>query len=116
MKINKNFAEEWIASWNSHDFNKILSHYSDDVEITSPMIKLATGGDLPRLKGKAVVAAYWQKAMKNLPDLYFELVDVAEGVDSIALYYRSVLNKMSIETMFFDEAGKVNKIFAHYTQ
>ena len=115
MKTMKEFADEWIASWNSHDLNRILSHYSDDVEITSPMIKLAAGIDRSSLKGKTTVAEYWQKALKKIPELHFGLVEVAEGVNSVALYYRSVMNKMSIEVMFFDEGGKVNKIFAHYT-
>ncbi|MBC7124495.1 MAG: hypothetical protein H5T24_02610 [Bacteroidales bacterium] len=30
------FAEQWIKSWNSHDLNEILSHYSDDIVITTP--------------------------------------------------------------------------------
>ena len=33
------FALEWIESWNSHDLERILSHYSDDVEVTSPLIE-----------------------------------------------------------------------------
>ena len=37
------FTGEWIRSWNSHDLESILYHYSDDVEITSPMIKQAAG-------------------------------------------------------------------------
>ena len=37
------FTNEWISSWNSHDLEDILSHYSEDVEITSPMTKLTTG-------------------------------------------------------------------------
>jgi len=111
----KKFAEEWIASWNSHDIDKILGHYSEDVEITSPMIKLAAEIDKGSLKGKSSVAAYWRAALKRIPDLHFELIDSTEGVDSIALYYRSVMNNMSIEVMFFDEEGKVNKILAHYS-
>ena len=35
------FAVKWIESWNSHDLNRILSHYADDVEVTTPMIKVA---------------------------------------------------------------------------
>jgi ketosteroid isomerase-like protein len=30
------FAEEWIAAWNSHDLDRILSHYADDFEMASP--------------------------------------------------------------------------------
>lgn len=111
----KQFAAKWIASWNSHDLDKILSHYSEDVEITSPMIKLAAGIESGSLKGKAAVADYWSKAMKKLPDLHFDLIEVTEGVDSVALYYKSVMNKMSVEVMFFNDQGLVNKIIAHYS-
>ena len=109
-------AEEWIHSWNTHNLEGILSHYSDDIEITTPMIKLALGVDNGSLKGKELVADYWQKALNKLPDLHFELYDVTVGVNSVALYYKSVMNKKAIEVMFFDEYGKVNKMFAHYTE
>jgi len=110
------FAEEWIKSWNTRNLDDILTHYTDDVEITTPMIKIALGIDHGTLKGKENVADYWHKALQKLPDLHFELLDVTAGVNSVALYYKSVLNKKSIEVMFFDEQGKVNKIIAHYTE
>lgn len=110
------FAEQWIKSWNSHDLNEILSHYSDDIEITTPMIKLATGEDSGTLKGKDKVAEYWNAALKKLPDLHFELIDITIGVNSIALYYKSVMNKKAVEVMYFNDEGKVNKMIAHYTE
>lgn len=111
----RKFAEEWINAWNSHDLEAILSHYSEDIEITTPMIKLALGVENGSLKGKKLVADYWQKALAKLPDLHFELYDITTGVNSIALYYKSVMNKNAIEVMFFDDYGKVNKMIAHYT-
>lgn len=109
------FAAAWIASWNSHNLDDILTHYAEDLEITTPMIKLAAGIDSRSLKGKAAVADYWRKALDRVPDLHFELLDVTEGVNSVALYYKSIMNKRCIEVMFFDENGKVNRMFAHYT-
>jgi len=116
MEINtKKFATEWIESWNSHDLNRILSHYSDDFEITTPMIKVALGIENGTLKGKEKIRTYWKAALKNVPDLHFELKEVTESVGSIAVYYKSVLGKMAIEVMFFNEEGEVNKVVAHYT-
>jgi len=115
MKINtKKFADEWIESWNSHDLNRILLHYSDNVEITTPMIKIALGIETGTLKGKEKIREYWEAALKKVPDLHFELKDVTEGVESVAIYYQSVLGKMAIEVMFFDEDGKINKVIAYY--
>ena len=30
----RSLAEEWIASWNSRDLDRILSHYTDDLEFS----------------------------------------------------------------------------------
>lgn len=109
------FAKEWIEAWNSHDLDRILTHYSDDVEITTPMIKMALGNDSGSLKGKEAVGIYWRQALIKLPDLHFELIDVAESINSIAVYYKSVMNKKTIEVMSFNEDGKVDRIVAHYT-
>jgi len=109
------FAKAWIESWNSHDLEDIMKHYSEDIEITTPMIKLAAGIESGSLKGKEEVRAYWKKALDKIPDLHFELVEVTSGVDSVALYYKSLMNKMAIEVMFFNENGLVNKMIAHYT-
>ncbi|KRD10474.1 hypothetical protein ASE21_12300 [Flavobacterium sp. Root901] len=111
----KKFAEEWIKSWNSHDLEDIMKHYADDLEITTPMIKLAGGIESGSLSGKENVAAYWSKALSKFPDLMFELIDVTSGVNSVALYYKSIMNKKAVEVMFFDENGLVNKMIAHYT-
>ena len=116
MKINaKDFAAEWIASWNSHDLNRILSHYSENFEITTPMIKMALGIETGTLKGKKDIGKYWHEALKKVPDLKFELKEVAESINSIAIYYKSVMDKMAIEVMLFDGKGKVSKAIAHYT-
>ncbi len=116
MKINeKTFAKKWINSWNSHNLDDILSHYSDNFEITTPMIKIATGIDSGTLSGKQNIREYWATALKKMPDLHFELKEVTASVNSIALYYQSVMGKMAIEVMFFNEQGKINKVIAHYT-
>lgn len=113
--IAHEFAQNWISSWNSHKLESILAHYADDVEISTPMIKLTMGSGDGKLKGKKAVAAYWKTALKKFPDLKFELFDVTVGVDSVALYYQSVMNKRAIEVMYFNEKGEINKMFAHYS-
>lgn len=111
----KDFAIEWVKAWNSHDLNQILSHYSDDFEITTPMIKVALGIETGTLKGKNSIRKYWEAAFEKVPDLYFEFLDVTESVNSMAIYYKSVFGKMAIEVMFFNEEGKINKVIAHYS-
>ncbi|HPN30721.1 MAG TPA: nuclear transport factor 2 family protein [bacterium] len=110
----KKFANEWIGLWNSHNIEKILEHYSEEFEITTPMIKVALGIETGMLKGKKKIRNYWNEALKKIPDLKFELIEVAKSIDTIAIYYKSVMNKMAIEVMFFDESAKITKVIAHY--
>jgi ketosteroid isomerase-like protein len=110
----KKFAAEWIESWNSHDLDRILNHYADDVEVTTPMIKAAMGIDSGTLHGKALVRQYWEAVLNKVPDLHFELIECTQSIDSLAVYYQSVMGKRAIEVMFFDPQGKVTKVIAHY--
>jgi ketosteroid isomerase-like protein len=53
------FAREWIAAWNSRDLERILAHYEDDFEMSSPVIVTLAGEPSGKLKGKAAIGAYW---------------------------------------------------------
>ncbi len=107
------FATDWIASWNCHDLEGILSHYSDELEMSSPFIAQMAGEPSGLLKGKATVAAYWAKALERFPTLQFELHSVLVGVNSLVIYYQGV-NGMAAEFFCFNSSGKVYKSAAHY--
>lgn len=108
------FAAEWIEAWNSHDVDKILGHYADDFEMSSPYISLIAGEPSGMLKGKDQVGAYWAQALQHMPDLHFELLNALTGVNSLTLYYQGVRG-LAAEVLHFDEAGKVIKAYAHYS-
>jgi len=110
----KQFAEHWVEAWNKHDLDEVLSHYTSDFEMTSPMIQklLATGTGT--LKGKQAVGDYWRAAIQKLPDLRFSVIAVTSGVNTVSIYYDSVMGKKAIETFFFNSEGKVFKALATY--
>ena len=101
------FAQKWIASWNSHDLDSILSHYTEDFEMSSPLIVERLGREDGVLKGKTAVAEYWKSGMSLEPPLRFELKDVLVGINQLTIYYRSVGRKVVAETLTFDHALKV---------
>lgn len=119
MKINnewgKTFAQEWIESWNAHDLDRILSHYSDDIEMKSPLIieRLKKSGGY--LKGKDEVKAYWQIGVNSTPPLKFELIDILLGVDTLTIYYRSVGRRVVAETLEFNNEGKISRGIVHWS-
>jgi ketosteroid isomerase-like protein len=108
------FAQEWIDSWNSHDLDRIMSHYADDFQMTSPFIVKLMNDPTGIIKGKENVRAYWAKVLKRIPDLHFELIEVLSSVDSITIYYHAVLGKRAAEVLFFNENGRVSRGIAHY--
>lgn len=107
------FATEWIAAWNAHDLPRILAHYAEDFEMSSPYITQLLGAPSGTLSGKAAVGEYWRRALERAPTLKFELVDTLVGVDSLVLYYRGVRG-LAAEVFFFNEAGLVTRSCAHY--
>lgn len=115
--IDKEFAEhfaaDWIDSWNKHDLLRILSHYTDDFEMSSPIIIKVAGEPSGTLKGKAAVGSYWTLALQLNPNLHFELVHTLVGVNSITLYYNGVRGP-SAEVFHFNPEGKVTQAYAHY--
>ena len=107
------FAADWIDSWNTHDLDRILSHYTDDFEMSSPVIIKVAGEPSGTLQGKEAVGSYWAKALQLIPDLHFELITTLLGVDSITLYYQGARG-LSAEVFHFNQDGKVTRAYAHY--
>lgn len=109
------FVADWIAAWNSHDLERILGHYEEDFEMSSPVITALVGEPSGKLRGKPAVRAYWARALQKIPDLHFELVTALFGVDSVTVYYKGHRG-LCAEVLHFSSGGKVRAAFAHYTE
>ena len=110
----EHFAADWIAAWNAHDLERILSHYADDFEMSSPVIAQIAGEPSGVLRGKSAVRTYWQKALVLVPDLRFELMSVFAGVRSITLTYKGAKGRLAAEVFDFDANHRVIRAVAHY--
>ncbi len=116
LEKSVHIAQEWIQSWNSHDLDSIMSHYSDDVEFTSPFVIKLMGEQSGTIYGKDRLREYFEKGLNSYPDLKFELIRILSGVNSITLYYKSVKNMLAAEVMILNKEGKISRVIAHYTQ
>ena len=112
-EIAEKFSKEWVKAWNSHDIDKILSHYTEDFEMSSPLIVSRMGITSGTLKGKEAVRKYWCLGLKKQPDLHFEFVNVCLGVNSITINYKGP-NGLSAEIIFLNHEGKAYRAYAHY--
>lgn len=110
------FARDWVEAWNEHDLERIMAHYAEDVEFTSPFVARLLNEPSGFIKGKDLLSSYFRKGLSAYPDLRFELLDVLVGVSSVTLYYRSVGNRLSAEVMQLTDDRKVSKVMAHYSR
>jgi hypothetical protein len=109
----RDFAADWIAAWNSHDLSRVLSHYTDDFEMSSPFIPRFAGEPSGVLQGKPAIAAYWRTALDHIPDLHFNLHHIALGAQSIVLIYDRD-GKITAESFYFNAQGLVYRAAGHY--
>ncbi|MBD0333143.1 MAG: nuclear transport factor 2 family protein [Chitinophagaceae bacterium] len=111
------FAKSWVNSWNSHDLEKILSHFSEDFTIESPMAMKLYPQSKGIVTGKSEVRKYWKIGLERTPDLKFEILDVLVSVNGLAIYLFNVAtNKKSVELMLFNSDKKVNKAIVSFSE
>ena len=109
------FAKDWCEAWNSHDLNRIMLHYSDDVMLTSPAAARLLKDPAGLVKGKGALRNYFQVGLNAYPDLHFEVLDVTCGVSSVVVNYANQNGAKVAEFMEFGTDGKVTRVIAHYS-
>ena len=110
----ESFAREWIDSWNSHDLERIFSHYVDDFEMSSPFIVERMNEPSGVLRGKNAIRPYWTWGLELQPPIKFELLGVFVGVDKIGIHYRSVGRRLVVEVVTLNAARQVTHGAAVY--
>jgi len=107
-------ANHWVAAWNSHDLDAIMTHYEDAIELTSPVAARLLGTSDGKVVGKANLRAYFQRGLEAFPELTFRLEDVLWGLNSVVLYYTNQKGTRTGEFMELSAAGKVARVVANY--
>ena len=114
------FVAEWMEAWNSHDLDRILEHYADDVDYSSPFIAALAEPGGPgadgHLAGKGPVGGYFAAALARNPDLHFDRPDpVAVGAGSVSFVYTSLGDRTAVETLVFAPGSRlVARAHCHY--
>lgn len=109
-----NFARRWIAAWNSHALDAIMSHYAADAVLISPTAATILQDPSGTVRGEAV-RRYFQRGLEAYPNLRFELLEVMYGLSSIVVCYRNQKGTKTAEFMEFGSDGKVVRVVANYS-
>jgi len=110
----REFADRWIAAWNSHDLEVILSHYAPAVTLTSPIVASLLNDPSGTVSGKEALRSYFGRGLEAFPNLTFVLHDVLSGINSVVLYYTNHKGTKTAEFMEFDANGNVIRVVANY--
>ena len=108
------FARQWVAAWNSHDLDAIMSHYDADVVLTSPVAAKILDDPSGTVEGNAALRNYFKRGLEVYPNLHFELLDVMHGLFSIVLCYKNQKGTKTAEFMEFGKNGKITRVVANY--
>ena len=114
-KDAQQFAEKWREAWNSHDLNSIMSHYAEDVVLTSPTAARLLKDPAGLVNGKNALRNYFEIGLRAYPNLRFEVLDVTCGVSSLVVYYANQNGAKVSEYMELGPHGKVRRVIAHYS-
>jgi ketosteroid isomerase-like protein len=107
-------ANDWVAAWNAHDLDLIMTHYEDAIELTSPVAAQLLGIADGKVVGKANLRAYFQRGLEAYPELRFRLEDVLWGMNSVVLLYTNQKGRRTAEFMELSASGKVVRVVANY--
>ncbi len=108
------FARRWIAAWNSHDLDAILSHYAENVILISPTAAKLLGEPSGTVRGDAALRDYFRRGLEAYPNLHFEFFDVMFGLSSIVVCYKNQKGTKTAEFMEFGDEGRVTRVVANY--
>jgi predicted ester cyclase len=112
----REFAQEWVDAWNSHDLERILTHYEDEVHLSSPVALKLLKGD-GTVHGKASLREYFLLGIQAFPNLHFDLIDTLWGTETIVIcYVNNVRGSKTAEVMLLSPAGKIRRVWANYNQ
>ena len=107
-------ATEWLQSWNSHDLDRIMRHYADEIEFISPFVVALLNDPTGTVRGIEALRNYFSKGLARYPELEFHLPKIFVGLRSFTIYYESVNSLMAAEVMEVNDQDKIVRVLAHY--
>jgi hypothetical protein len=110
----RELADEWVAAWNEHDLETIMSMYAPAVVFQTPTIIDSLGIPDGRVEGLEQLREHFARGLRRLPDLHFELEQVYTGVHSIAMTYRWADGTPVCELHEYDEQERIERVQALY--
>ena len=115
IEFARMFSEEWVESWNSHDIEKIISHYADKLEFKSPLIVERYSDPDGTIYNREKLREYFLIGLNKNPSLRFKLKRVFLGINGLTLYYENARGGETAEYFEFNGENKVIRSVSCYS-
>jgi len=109
-------AEDWIAAWNAHDLDRIMQHYSPDIEFEANTVVRRWQKPDGKLHGLAELRDHFRLGLELAPELHFEMEDVFSAPSGYALLYRRDNGNRVLDVVEVDPEGKARRVKAFYLE
>ena len=84
-------AKNWLAAFNEHNLENLLSLYHENAEHFSPKLKLRDPKSEGKIKGKAAMRNWWKDAFDRLPELTYKEVTITADDDRVFMEYTRIV-------------------------
>jgi ketosteroid isomerase-like protein len=103
-------VRDWLNAWNQKDIERLLKHYHDNVQFSSPTVTSRWNIESGKLEGKEALRKHFLKGFEEANHVEFKFLNVFYGVSGIVLVYRRGAAGMGADLITLDELGKVTRV------
>ncbi|MEJ7611079.1 MAG: nuclear transport factor 2 family protein [Ferruginibacter sp.] len=115
MLHTETIALQWLAAFNAHDLEALLSLYDDDALHYSPKLKLRMPETNGYIRGKEALRTWWADAFERLPGLQYVLTSVTADERSVFMEYTRKLpgeaDMMVAEVLEIDKKIAASRVY-----
>ena len=84
-------AKKWLAAFNEHNLEILLSLYDDNAEHFSPKLKLRNPESEGKIKGIDAMRNWWKDAFERIPKLTYQEKTITASDDRVFMEYTRVV-------------------------
>jgi hypothetical protein len=110
----RQIAEHWIAAWNAHDLDAIMSHYAADIDFEADTVVRRWNRPDGRLHGIAELREHFRRGLELAPTVHFTLEGVFSTPSGYAVLYRRETGNRVVDAVELDADGKAVRVRAFY--
>ena len=93
----KDHVEKWVKGWNDHNLSAIMSSYAEELEFSSPKIRMILGENRnDTIRSKVELNTYFSAGLERFPNLKFKIIGFTVGGNKVILEYSANLNGKSL--------------------